>query len=106
MPEEPFIYVEDKIEVECRYPDIVLTLEEQNLLTQMVWVEAQGEPFEGQQAIAEIVLNRLIAEDFQSSIKSVIYAENQFRSTAFLEDNWSTYSLQAGVLVKLPLLRL
>ena len=86
MPEEPFIYVEDKLEVECRYPDIKLTLEEQNLLARMVWVEAQGEPFEGQQAIAEIVLNRLVAENFQSSIKSVIYAENQFRSTAFLED--------------------
>lgn len=86
MPEEPFIYVEDKIEVECRYPDIELTLEEQNLLARMVWVEAQGEPFEGQQAIAEIVLNRLVAENFQSSIKSVIYAENQFRSTAFLEN--------------------
>lgn len=26
--------------------------------------------------------------------------------SGFLEDNWSTYSLQAGVLVKLPLLRL
>lgn len=86
LPEEPFIYVEDKIEVECRYPDIELTLEEQNLLARMVWVEAQGEPFEGQQAIAEIVLNRLVAENFQSSIKSVIYAENQFRSTAFLEN--------------------
>lgn len=86
MPEEPFIYVEDKIEVECRYPGIELTLEEQNLLARMVWVEAQGEPFEGQQAIAEIVLNRLVAENFQSSVKNVVYAENQFRSTAFLED--------------------
>lgn len=86
MPEEPFIYVEDKIEVECRYPDIELTLEEQNLLARMVWVEAQGEPFEGQQAVAEVVLNRLVAENFPNSINSVIYAENQFRSTAFLED--------------------
>lgn len=86
IPEEPFIYVEDKEFVECRYPDIALTLEEQNLLARMVWVEAQGEPFEGQQAIAEVVLNRLVSGEFQSSIKSVIYAENQFRSTAFLED--------------------
>lgn len=86
IPEEPFIYVEDKEFVECRYPDIAFTLEEQNLLARMVWVEAQGEPFEGQQAIAEVVLNRLVSGEFQSSIKSVIYAENQFRSTAFLED--------------------
>lgn len=86
MPEEPFVYTEEKVEVECRYPGVELTLEEQTLLAKMVWVEAQGEPFEGQQAIAEIVLNRLMADNFQSTVKGVIYAENQFRSTAFLED--------------------
>lgn len=86
MPEDPFIYIEDKVEVECRYPNVELTLEEQNLLARMVWVEARGEPFEGQQAIAEVVLNRLVADNFQSSIESIIYAENQFRSTAFLDE--------------------
>ena len=86
MPDSPFIYVEDKVVVECRYPGLELTLEEQNLLAKMVWVEARGESFEGQQAIAEIVLNRLVSNDFQDSIKGVIYADNQFRSTKFLED--------------------
>lgn len=86
MPGEPFIYVEDKMDVECRYPGVELTLEEQNLLARMVWVEAQGEPFEGQQAVAEVVLNRLMADNFPDSVNSVIYAENQFRSTAFLND--------------------
>ena len=86
MPEEPFIYTEEEVEVECRYPELELTAEEENLLARMVWMEAQGEPFEGQQAIAEVVLNRLVADGFQSSIESVIYAENQFRSAAFLDD--------------------
>ena len=86
MPEEPFIYVENKPYVECRYPGVTLTLEEENLLARMVWVEAQGECFEGQQAIAEIVLNRLKSGNFQDSIRGIIYAENQFRSTAFLDD--------------------
>lgn len=86
MPEEPYIYIEEREEVECRYPGVELTLEEQNLLARMVWVEAQGEPFEGQQAVAEVVLNRLVADGFQNSIHNVIYAENQFRSVAFLED--------------------
>ncbi len=86
MPEEPFIYVEEKVEVECRYPDIELTLEEQNILASMIWVEARGESFEGQQAIAEIVLNRMMSEDFQDTVRGVVYAENQFRSTPFLED--------------------
>jgi len=86
MSDDPFIYVEEKQEIECRYPNVKLTLEEQNLLARMVWVEAQGEPFEGQQAVAEVVLNRLVSDDFQDSIKSIIYAENQFRSAAFLDD--------------------
>lgn len=86
MPDEPFIYIDDKEEVECRYPDVKLTLEEENLLARVVWVEAQGECFEGQQAVAEVVLNRLVADGFQNTVNGVIYAENQFRSVPFLED--------------------
>ena len=86
MPEEPFIYIDDKEKVECRYPDVKLTLEEENLLARVVWVEAQGECFEGQQAVAEVVLNRLVADGFQNTVNGVIYAENQFRSVPFLED--------------------
>lgn len=86
MPEEPFIYVEEKPEVECRYPDIHLTYEEKNLLARMVWVEARGESFEGQQAVAEVVLNRMMADNFPDTLKGVIYAEGQFRSTQFLDD--------------------
>lgn len=86
MPEEPFIYIDEKEEVACRYPDVELTLEEENLLARVVWVEAQGECFEGQQAVAEVVLNRLVSEGFQNTVNGVIYAENQFRSVPFLED--------------------
>ena len=86
MPEEPFIYVDETEKLESRYPDVKLTLEEEHLLARMVWVEAQGEPFEGQQAVAEVVLNRLSADGFQNTVKGVIYADNQFRSTPFLED--------------------
>ncbi len=93
MPEEPFIYEEEKVEVECRYPDIELTLEEQNLIASMIWVEARGESFEGQQAIAEIVFNRMMSDQFQDTVEGVIYAENQFRSTPFL-DEAEPYSIQ------------
>ena len=86
MPEEPFIYKEEKIEVEYRYPGIELTYEEKMLLARMVWVEAQGEPFEGQQAVAEVVLNRLYADNFQSTLRNVIYAEGQFRSVPKLDE--------------------
>lgn len=86
MPEDPFIYVEEKVEVECRYPDIELTYEQKKLLASMVWVEAQGESAEGQQAVAEVVLNRMAADNFPDTLKGVIFAEGQFRSTPYLED--------------------
>ena len=86
MPEEPFIYEKSVVQTDCRYPDIYLSLDDKELLARMVWVEARGESFEGQQAIAEIVLNRLVADNFPNTLKGVIYAANQFKSTQFLED--------------------
>lgn len=97
MPEEPFIYVEEKVYVEPRYPDIELTWEEKTLLARMVWVEAQGESADGQQAVAEVVLNRMKADNFPDSLKAVVYADGQFRSTPFLEDAEPTQSQYEAV---------
>lgn len=86
MPEEPFIYWEDTSDVEPRYPGIKLTLAEEDLLARVVWVEARGESFEGQQAVAEVALNRLASGDFPDSLHDVIFGEGQFRSVPFLDD--------------------
>ena len=86
MPKKPFIYHEEEVYVEPRYVGVTLTMDERELLARMVWVEARGEPFEGQQAVAEVVLNRLVAENFQSSVESVIMAQGQFNSAKFLDD--------------------
>ncbi len=85
MPEEPFLYEAETVEVECRYPGLELSADEEDLLARMVWVEAQGEVFEGQQAIAEVVLNRLKSHEFQDTVTGIIQADNQFRSTAYLD---------------------
>ncbi len=87
MPEEPFRYTEAEAPArEIRYPGIVLTVEDLDLLAKVVWVEAQGECFEGQQAVAEVVLNRLASENFSNTLHDVIYAEGQFRSVPYLDD--------------------
>ena len=86
MPEEPFIYVEEKPEGEYRYPGISLSWEGQQFLAKVIWVEARGESPEGQQAVAEVVLNRMVSEDFPDNLWDVIYAEGQFRSVPFLDD--------------------
>ena len=86
MPEEPFIYTEEKPDCEPRYPDVELTWDEQQLMAKIIWLEARGESKEGQQAIAEIILNRLVSGKFGDSIHDVIYGEGQFRTTPFLKD--------------------
>ncbi|MGM9548793.1 MAG: cell wall hydrolase [Faecousia sp.] len=78
MPEEPFIYEPEPRPSESRYPGLALTEAEINLMADLIWMEAQSEPFEGQQAVAEVILNRLVSGDFQSSIYNIIYADDQF----------------------------
>lgn len=86
MPEEPFIYTEEKVEVECRYPGVELSREDIDLLARMVWVEARGETDVGQQAVAEVVLNRLVADGFSDNIRDIVYSHNQFKSTQWLDE--------------------
>ncbi|MBQ2853939.1 MAG: cell wall hydrolase [Oscillospiraceae bacterium] len=93
MPEEPFLYYEpEPVRGECRY-DFELTQEEIRLLAKLVWVEAQGESNEGQQAVAEVVLNRIASDKFPNNLRDVVYSENQFRSAKFLKDA-QPYQLQ------------
>ena len=93
MPEDPFIYYEPApVRGEPRY-DITLTQEEMNLLAKVVWVESRGECESGQQAVAEVVLNRIASDKFPNNLKDVIYGEGQFRSVKFL-DKAKPYQLQ------------
>ena len=87
MPEEPFLYSQPRPDPSnARYPDIQLTDEEKRLLAKVIWVEARGESDEGQQAVAEVILNRLASPDFPDTLEGVIYARGQFRSIEQLED--------------------
>ena len=86
MPEVPFIYKEEKPQVEPRYPGVELTWEQQQLLAKIIWLEARGESREGQQAVAEVVLNRLVSGKFGDTLEAVIYGEGQFRTAPFLDE--------------------
>lgn len=87
MPEEPFLYEEELPDpANARYPDIQLTADEMKMLAELVWVEARGESREGQQAVAEVVLNRLNSGKFGETLSNVVYGEGQFRSAPFLDE--------------------
>lgn len=86
MPEEPFIYEEEEVTVEPRYTQLNLSRSDLELLARLVWVEARGEPDEGQQAVAEVILNRLASGQFQDTMRGVIYADNQFAGSAYIDE--------------------
>ncbi|WP_046213101.1 cell wall hydrolase [Paenibacillus wulumuqiensis] len=55
-----------------------LSDKEQLLLERIVMAEAEGEPYEGKVAVANVVLNRLRSANFPDTIKDVIYQRYQF----------------------------
>lgn len=61
---------------------IQLTDEEIELLAKILWVEARGESEAGQEAVVEVVFNRMVSEDFPDSLYDVLSQKNptQFAS--------------------------
>ena len=92
MPEEPFVYAPEPPAETPRYGDLKLTSDERYLIARLICMEAGGEPFEGQQAVAEVILNRLHSGDFQSSIHNIIHAPGQFASLPYLEEAEPDYT--------------
>lgn len=58
--------------------DTTITNEEKDLLARLVHAEAEGEPFAGKVAVADVVLNRVEHEQFPDTVKDVIFEENAF----------------------------
>lgn len=79
MPDDPFIYEPTvRAYVEPRYNGLVMTEEETHLLAKLIYVEARGESEDGQQAIAEVVLNRYTSGLFGKSLSAMIQDEDAF----------------------------
>ena len=94
MPTKPIYYQEEGIDrSNPRYPHITLSQADRELIARVVWAEARGESPEGQQAVAEVVLNRLNSKNFPDNLHDVIYGEGQFR-TAWLLDEAEPYQNQ------------
>jgi len=92
MPEEPFVYTPEPPAAESRYPGMELTQYDKELLAKLICMEAGSEPFEGQQAVAEVVLNRLYSGRFQSTVYNIIHAAGQFPSAEHLYRGKPDYS--------------
>ena len=55
---------------------INLTEEEINLLANIVWLESNGEPELGQQAVVEVIFNRMASELFPNTLYDVLSQKN------------------------------
>lgn len=63
--------VETTVGAENRW-NITLTQEEIDLLAKIVWLESQGEPTEGQEAVVEVVFNRMASEKYPDTLYDVL----------------------------------
>lgn len=54
------------------------TPEEYTLLCNMIMAEAEGEGYEGQLAVASVIMNRVLSSKFPNTITEVLYQKNQF----------------------------
>lgn len=70
---------EKKKESENKW-NISLTPDEIDLLAKIVWVECRGESDKGQQAVIEVIFNRMIHESFKGTLYEVLSKKRQFSS--------------------------
>jgi len=60
------------------YAELDISRSDRELLAKLVYLEARGEPFDGQTAVAEVVLNRLLDGYWGDTVRDVIYFPSQF----------------------------
>lgn len=65
---------------ENRYQGYTLTGDDIYTLACFVWAEAREEPPEVKQAVAEVVLNRLMSEKYPSTVRAVIHKTEFYRA--------------------------
>lgn len=68
----------DTMRTVARNGQVKVSEREIELLARLVYAEGRGEPYEGQVAIAAVVLNRVASPDFPNTVREVIFAPNAF----------------------------
>lgn len=58
--------------------EVVFAEGDRELLAQLIYCEAGGEPYEGQLAVGSVVINRLLSSVYPDTLTGVIYQRKQF----------------------------
>ena len=81
MPDEPFLFDASMPEQqENRYEGYVLTGDDIYTLACFVWAEAREEPPEVKQAVAEVVLNRVMSEKYPNTVREILQKTEFYRA--------------------------
>lgn len=67
-----------------RYADVSVSAADRDLMAKILYLEANNQSTEGQQAVVEVILNRVINSRFPNTIQEVIYQRGQFTSVSRL----------------------
>ena len=57
---------------------IPVTKSDIDMIAKIVYLEARGESYSGQVAVAEVVINRVLSSNFPNTVSGVIYQRGQF----------------------------
>ena len=87
MPENPELYDARKPQQpETRYVGYELPEEDIYTLACLAWVQARNQPEEVQQAVLEVILNRLVSDEYPNTVDKVLWWSETFGSVYHLQN--------------------
>lgn len=87
MPENPELYDACKPQQpETRYVGYELPEEDIYTLACLAWVQARNQPEEVQQAVLEVILNRLVSDEYPNTVDKVLWWSETFGSVYYLQN--------------------
>ena len=87
VPEDIAWYAESVSDTpKDRYDSLELTPAEKQLLARVAHVLGYGECVEGQRALVEVILNRMLSEEFPDDLRQIIFGEEALCEISFLNE--------------------
>lgn len=87
MPDNPELYDARKPQQpETRYVGYELPEEDIYTLACLAWVQARNQPEEVQQAVLEVILNRLVSDEYPNTVDKVLWWSETFGSVYYLQN--------------------
>lgn len=73
---------------------------ERDLVARILALEAQGEPYEGERAVVEVILNRVLSPEWPDTIYDVLSQRGQFAAWKYLDHPYNTPTVSEYQLIE------